>query len=84
MRKLTRMLTIAMMLCAPVSMWGAAAKKHSKVPHRTGPAVVKASKATAKGTKAVGKGSARVSDHAIEGTIQGGKAIGRGMKWLVT
>lgn len=78
--KIRQVLAGVLLMCLPMGVWGAKARPKS----RTEACAKKAGKATAHGAKVVGHGTARVSDHAIEGTGKGVKAVGRGFKKLVT
>ena len=68
-----RLIATMILLTAP-AMWAAKPKKQRKeVPHYT-----------EKGVKTVAKGTARATDHTIYGVGKGVKAVGKGMKWMVS
>ncbi|MBI2684870.1 MAG: hypothetical protein HYX27_01035 [Acidobacteria bacterium] len=70
----TRFLAAIAIFCMPVSVWAAKPRKVRKeTPHYT-----------EKGVKTVAKGTARATDHTIYGVGKGVKAVGKGMKWMVT
>ena len=70
----TRFLLAFTLCCLPASLWAAKPVKHRKeVPHYT-----------EKGVKTVAKGTARGTDHTIYGVGKGVKAVGKGLKWMVS
>lgn len=70
----TRIFAVIALLCVPASGWAAKpVKQRKQVPHYT-----------EKGVKTVAKGTARATDHTIYGVGKGVKAVGKGMKWMVS